>query len=348
MRPSSKQRTKGSWWKGRPGAFSVNVTSAVSTPTIQDIRKAAKTIEEIAYKTPLYRSEYLSRQFQANVFLKLECYQPTRVFKIRGAANKILSLSRSQRRRGVVTASSGNHGFSVAYVARMLGISATIVVPSSVVKEKVEAIRAENASVIEHGRSHAEIFSLAKHIQKERGATFVPPFDDPKVIAGQGTIGLEIMEDLPSIDTVLVPVGGGGLISGVSLSIKALKPETKIHGVQSRAMPSMYESLSAGRPVRLVPLETIADGLAPEEPSRLTFQITKKNVISILLTSEARIRWATRMTLEQLHLLIEPSAAAVIAALGESYMPRKGENLVLVISGGNISLKLLHELLVSG
>lgn len=323
----------------------MNVPSGVPTPTIEDIRKAAKTIEGMAYRTPLYRSEYLSRRFKASVFLKLECYQPTRVFKIRGAANKILSLSRSQRQRGLVTASSGNHGLSVAYVARMLGIPATIVVPTSVVKEKVEAIKAENATVVEHGRSHAEIFSLAKDIQKEQGATFVPPFDDPKVIAGQGTIGLEIMEDLPNVDTTLVPVGGGGLISGVSLSIKALKSETKIHGVQSKAVPSMYESLSAGRPVRVVPIDTIADGLAPEEPSQLTFQITKENVESILLTSDARIKWATRMALEQLHLLIEPSAAAVLAALGESYMPTRGENLVLVVSGGNISLKLLRELL---
>lgn len=323
----------------------MNVPSGVPTPTIEDIRKAAKTIEGIAYRTPLYRSEYLSRRFQASVFLKLECYQPTRVFKIRGATNKILSLSRSQRQRGLVTASSGNHGLSVAYVARMLGIPATIVVPTSVVKEKVEAIKAENATVVEHGRSHAEIFSLAKDIQKEQGATFVPPFDDPKVIAGQGTTGLEIMEDLPNVDTILVPVGGGGLISGISLSIKTLKPETKMYGVQSKAVPSMYESLSAGRPVRLVPIDTIADGLAPEEPSQLTFQITKENVESILLTSDARIRWATKMALEQLHLLIEPSAAAVIAALGESYTPTKGENLVLVVSGGNISLKLLRELL---
>ena len=323
----------------------MNVPSKMPVPTIEDIRKAAATIEAIAYRTPLYKSEYLSRQFQANVFLKLECYQPTRVFKIRGATNKILSLSDSERRRGVVTASSGNHGLSVAYVARMLGIPATIVVPTSAVREKVEAIKMEGATVIEHGRSFAERFSRAMQVQEEQGAAIVPPFDDPKVVAGQGTIGLEIMEDLPDVDTVLVPVGGGGLISGISLSIKAQKAETKIYGVQSSAMPSMYESLRAGRPVRLVHVDTIADGLAPGEPSQLTFRITRENVESILLTSDERIRQATKMALEQLHLLIEPSAAAVIAALSESYMPTRGENLVLIVSGGNISLKLLRELL---
>jgi threonine dehydratase len=323
----------------------VNVPSGLPAPTIGDIRKAAKTIEGIAYRTPLYRSEYLSRRFQANVFLKLECYQPTRVFKIRGATNKILSLSDSERRRGVVTASSGNHGLSVAYVARMLGIPATIVVPTSVVKEKVEAIKMEGATVIGHGRSFAERFSRAMQVQQEQGAVIVPPFDDPEVIAGQGTIGLEIVEDLSDVDTVLVPVGGGGLISGISLSIKAQRPETKVYGVQSRAMPSMYESLRAGRSVRLVQVDTIADGLAPGEPSQLTFRITRENVESILLTSDERIRQATKMALEQLHMLIEPSAAAVIAAPGQSYMPTSGENLLLVVSGGNISLKLLRELL---
>lgn len=318
-----------------------------SFPTLEDVKRAAKTIEGIAYRTPLYRSEYLSRRFDANVFLKLECYQPIRVFKIRGAANKMLRLDRSQRDRGVVAASSGNHGLAVAYVARVLGTTATVVVPTSAVREKVEAIKEQGATVVEYGRSHAERFARTLEIQKEQGAALVHPFDDPEIIAGQGTIGLEVLEDLPAVDTILVPIGGGGLISGISLAAKAGKPEMKVYGVQSSKAPSMYESLKAGKPVQLDDSSTIADGLAPGEPGQLTFRITKKYVDGVLLTSDEEIRKATKLALESLHLLIEPSAAAVIAALGESYRPKRGENLVLVISGGNISLKLLRELLSS-
>lgn len=320
----------------------------VRFPKVEDVRKAAKTIEGIAYRTPLYRSEHLSRRFDANVFLKLECYQPTRVFKIRGAANRMLHLDAAQRCRGVVAASSGNHGLAVAYVARLLGTTATIVVPTSAVSEKVGAIKEQGATVVEHGRTHAERFARAMQIQKEQGAILVHPFDDPEVIAGQGTIGLEILEDLPDVDTILVPVGGGGLISGISLSSKSEKAGVKVYGVQSDRAPSMYESLKAGKPIRLDISSTIADGLAPGEAGQITFRMVRKYVDGILLTSDERIRSATKMALESLHLLIEPSAASVIAALGESYQPRKGEDLVLIISGGNISLKLLRELITSG
>jgi len=316
-------------------------------PTVDDVRQAAKTIRGIAYRTPLYRSEYLSRRFDANVFLKLECYQPTRVFKIRGAANKILSLTKAERSRGVVAASSGNHGLAVAYVARLVETTATIVVPTSAVREKVEAIKEQGATVVEHGRSHPERLARAMEIQKETGAAFVHPFDDPKVIAGQGTIALEILEDLPGVDTVLVPIGGGGLISGISLFMKGEREQTRVYGVQSDKAASMYESLRAGRPILLEDFHTIADGLAPGEPGQLTFRIVRENVSDVLLTSDERIRSATKIALESLHMLIEPSGAAVIAALGDSYRPRRGENLVLVMSGGNISLKLLRELLTT-
>jgi len=314
-------------------------------PTIGEIREAAKNIRGIAFRTPLYKSEYLSRRFDANVFMKLECYQPTRAFKIRGAANKILSLSKAERSRGVVAASSGNHGLAVAYVANLLGIKATIVVPEHAVREKVGAIQEQGGTVVQYGRSHHERFSRAIDIQRNEGAALVHPFDDPKVIAGQGTIGLEILEDLPDVDSVIVPVGGGGLISGISLSVKAGKKDTRIYGVQSDRAASMYKSLEAGRPVMVEDTHTIADGLAPGQPGELTFRVTKEYVDSILLTSDESIQLATKTALEALHLMIEPSAAAAIAVVGSAYRPRRGESLVLVVSGGNISLKLLRELL---
>jgi threonine dehydratase len=213
------------------------------------------------------------------------------------------------------------------------------------VREKVDAIKEQGATVVEYGRSYADRYARALQIQRDRGTELVHPFDDPQVIAGQGTIGLEILEDLPEVDTIMVPVGGGGLVSGISLATKARRPEAKIYGVQSNKVPSMYESLKANKPVRLHDVSTIADGLAPGEPGQLTFRIVKKYVDGVVLTSEDKIRSATRLALESLHLLIEPSGAAVIAALDESYQPRKGENVVLVISGGNISLDLLRELL---
>ena len=323
----------------------MNTPAGERLPEIEDIRRAAKTIKGVAHRTPLYRNEYLSRRFDANVLLKLECFQPTRVFKIRGAANKMLRLDRAERDRGVVAVSSGNHDLSVAYVAKLIGTKATIVVPTSAVKEKVDAINEQGATVTECGRTHAERYARAMEIQKEHGSVFVHPFDDPNVIAGQGTIGLEILEDLPDVDTILVPVGGGGLISGISLSEKAGRPGAKVYGVQSDAVPSMYESLRAGKLIRLNGTNTIADGLAPGEPGQLTFRMVKKYVDGVVLTSENKIRSATRLALQSLHLLIEPSGAAVIVALSGTYQPRRGENLVLVISGGNISLDLLRRLL---
>jgi threonine dehydratase len=314
-------------------------------PIIQEIKSAANNIKGIAFRTPLYRSERLSREFDANIFLKLECYQPTRTFKIRGATNKILLLSKTERNHGVVAASSGNHGLAVAYVANLLGINATVVVPKSAVREKVEAIKEQRATVVEFGRSHPDRFQHALCIQRNEGAALVHPFDDPIVIAGQGTIGLEILEDLPDVDAVIVPVGGGGLISGVSLAVKAQRRGARIYGVQSDQAASMYQSLKTGKPTMLNDTHTIADGLAPGQPGELTFHITKENVDSILLTSEESIRSATRTALESLHLMIEPSAAAAIAVLGEAYKPRKDENVVLIISAGNISMKLLRELL---
>jgi threonine dehydratase len=279
------------------------------------------------------------------VFLKMECYQPTRVFKVRGAANKMLRLGGTNLGRGVVAASSGNHGIAVAYVAHALQTPATIVVPTSAVIEKVAAMKELDANVVEHGLTHSDRFSRALQIQKQTGAVLVPPFDDAEVIAGQGTIGLEIVEDLPDVETILVPVGGGGLIAGISLAVKSLNVDAQLYGVQSEKVPSMHVSIQNGKPVRLHDTRTVADGLAAEEPGQITFRMTQQYVKKTLLVSEERILESTRLSIELLHLLIEPSAASVIAALGDGYHPRKGENVVLVISGSNISLDLLREML---
>ena len=276
------------------------------------------------------------------MYLKLETFQPIRVFKIRGATNKILKLSPTERERGFVAASSGNHGLAVSYVAHLVDSKATIVVPTSAVEEKVNAIEDYGAVVIKHGLFHDERMSKAMEIQKSTGAIFVHPFDDVDIIAGQGTIGLEIIEDLPDVDTVIVPIGGGGLISGISLAVKSLRPSVRVIGVEPERAASMYQSIQAGKIIRLSDTRTIADGLATREPGPITYPIVKKNVDEIQLVSEEEIEKAVFTIFQECHLIVEPSSAAAAAALLKMKEHRKmKEQIAVVISGGNISMQLL-------
>lgn len=279
------------------------------------------------------------------MYLKLESYQPIRMFKIRGAANKILKLSFEERKRGLIAASSGNHGLAVSYVAKLVGTTATIVVPTTAVQEKVNAIEEYGGRVIKHGLFHDERLSKALEIQKASGEVLIPPFDDPDIIAGQGTIGLEICEDLSDVSTVMVPIGGGGLISGIATAVKALKPATKVIGVEPEKASSMYQSLKTGKISQLLDTTSIADGLATRAPGQLTFEIAKRNVDEILLVSEEQIEKAVYTVMKECHMVLEPSAAAAIAALLEKVRLMSGEKVVVVVSGGNVSLKTLGTIL---
>jgi threonine dehydratase len=314
-------------------------------PSLAAIKEASHRIEDIAYRTPLYYAPSLSRMTGANIYLKLESYQPIRVFKIRGAANKILQLSPEERKRGLVAASSGNHGVAVSYVAKLTGTKATIVVPTTAVEEKVRSIEEFGATVVKEGLFHDQRFAKALEIQKTTGAVLIPPFDDPDVIAGQGTVGLEIHDSLPNVDTVVVPIGGGGLISGVATAIKNLKPDVQVYGVEPERASSMHDSLKEGKTVRLIDTTSIADGLATREPGQLTFECAKKYVKEVLLVSEEDIEKAVFTTLKECHLLIEPSAAAAVAAVLGKLNPKKEAKIVVVVSGGNISLRLLQTIL---
>jgi len=313
--------------------------------SLRDIQDARQRIFKIAYRTPLYLCPRLSKLTGVDVYLKLESFQPIRVFKIRGATNKILKLPQSERKRGFVAASSGNHGLAVSYVAHLVESKATIVVPTSAVEEKVHAIEDYGSVVIKHGLFHDERLSKALEIQKNSGAIFIHPFDDPDIIAGQGTIGLEIIEDLPNVDTVIVPIGGGGLISGISSAIKSLKPATKMIGVEPERASSMYQSIQRGKITRLSDTTSIADGLATREPGFNTYTITKKNVDEILLVSEEEIERSVLTVFQECHLIVEPSAAAAIAALLKMKQRKVKEQVAVVISGGNISMKFLSALL---
>ncbi|MGA8904824.1 MAG: threonine/serine dehydratase [Candidatus Bathyarchaeia archaeon] len=313
--------------------------------TLSAIQEAKDRIVNVAYRTPLYYSPRLSALTKSNVYLKLESYQPIRVFKIRGAANKILKLNPDERKRGLIAASSGNHGLAVSYLAKMTGTHATIVVPTNAVQEKVKAIEEYGGIVVKHGLFHDERFEKAMEIQKATGAVLIPPFDDPDVIAGQGTAGLEIYEDLPEVERVIVPIGGGGLISGISIAVKSLKPSVKVLGVEPEKASSMYQSVKNGKITRLSDTTSIADGLATREPGALTYEIVKRNVDGIVLVSEEQIEKAVFTAINECHLVIEPSAAAAIAALLEKIRPKLEEKVVVVVSGGNVSLKTLAAVL---
>ncbi len=312
---------------------------------LQSTLEAQRKIGDLVTRTPTYLSNVFSQRAGAEVYLKLECFQPVGVFKVRGAINKISSLSPAELERGLVTASSGNHGLAVAYAAKIYGAKTMVVVPENAVKEKVEALESYGADIVKYGKDYDEAYSKALEIQKEAGTTLVHPFEDPFVIAGQGTIGLELLEDVPNLDTIIVPVGGGGLISGISIVAKTLKPELRIVGVQAEGAPAVYRSWKAGKIVETDSVNTVADGLAARKPLDLTFGIIKRYVDTFLLVSEEEIGEAVLALLHDAHILAEPSGAASLAALLFKYHPKPDEKVAVIVSGANISIDYLASLL---
>ncbi len=314
---------------------------------IQKVNAAAKVLEGLIVRTPTVFSPVLSERTNAQVFLKLENLQLTGAFKIRGALNKMNGLTSSERKRGVITASSGNHGLAVSYGAKVFDLEATVYVPRNPNLEKLAAIKALGAKVIQAGNDYEEAYAKALETQHRTGAVFIHAFDDPAIIAGQGTIGLEVLQDLPELDTVIVPVGGGGLISGISVAVKAMKPEIKVVGVQSRGAPAIYESWRRRRIVKKKSVKTIADGLASRQPGDLTFQMIRKYVDEMFLVTDSQICQAILFLARKLHIIAEPSAAASLASLLFKYKPETKEKIALIISGGNISGELLKRLVAS-
>ena len=311
-------------------------------PRLKDIEAAAQRISGVASRTPLIESPALSRRFGCRIFLKLECFQPIRVFKIRGAYNKISQLSAKK----IVAASSGNHGIAVAYCSRLLGKQCTVVVPETAVKEKVDVIEEYGAGAVKFGKYHSDREAKAREIAGETSATFVPPFNDPDIIAGQGTCGLEITQQLDDFDSVIVPVGGGGLISGISIAIKSLKPSARVFGVEPTGAPKMQASLSAGKIVMINEPKSIADGLIPASVGDLTLEACQKNVDGMFSVSDDEILSAMKLLIEEAHIFPEPSGSAPLAVLSKpENRSRLGDRVVLVVSGGNVSLRLLNRLL---
>jgi threonine dehydratase len=274
------------------------------------------------------------------VYLKLECFQPIKVFKIRGAYNKISRLGE----RSVVAASSGNHGIAVAYSSRLLGKRCTIVVPETIVKEKAETISDYGAEVVRAGRFSHEREAKAREIAGATNSAFVHPFNDPQVIAGQGTCGLEISEQLGEFDSVLVPVGGGGLISGISIALKAREPKAKVFGVEPASAPKLKSALNAKRIVAIPSPASMADGLIPSALGELTFEACARYVDGAFTATEDEIFNATRVMATKARIIAEPSGAAPLAPL-LSHAGGLGQKVVVVVSGGNISQDLLAKIL---
>ena len=313
---------------------------------LQSIEEARKRTSKYYTRTPLYYSRTLSRHSSTDSYLKLECYQPIRVFKIRGALNKILRLADSGSKKSLVTFSAGNHGLAVAYVSNMVGMDATIIVPITANEAKVRAIgEYENVKLIKAGKNVQELATYAKDIVEKEGAVLVHPFGEPDVISGQGTIGLEINEDLPEADYVLVPIGGGGLISGIATAIKAMRAHpTKIIGVCAEGAPAVYRSFKEGK---IIPTatNTIADGMAASTTEPLNLRLMLDLVDDMVLVSDEEIRQAMQFILNDLHIMVEPAGAAPIAAVLQKKFPFGKGKVVSVISGGNANPALLAEIL---
>ena len=311
---------------------------------LNDIKQAAARISGKVRHTPLLRGDKLDNLWGAEVYFKPENLQVTGAFKIRGATNKILSLSDEERARGVIASSSGNHAQGVAYAAKTLGIKATLVLPENAPRSKVEGCKNLGAEVILHGFDSIQRYNKLYEIQAEKGYTLVHSYNDPDLIAGQGTSGLEIMEDLPDVDTVVVPLGGGGLLAGVAAAVKETRPTVRVVGVEPANIQRYAESRKAGKPVKVEMGPTLADGLMITVTGENNYPLIDKYVDEIVPANDDFIRKALMEIVFKAKLLVEPSAAVgVAAALEENFKVKPGEKICFFLSGGNIDPEKLAD-----
>ena len=312
-----------------------------------DAAAARDAIAGIALETPVLRSDELSDAAGADVWLKLENLQRTGSFKIRGATNRILALTEEERSRGVIACSSGNHGRAVACVSEIVNVAATVCVPEWVDPVKRTAIQDHGAEAVLHGSTYDEAEERSYQIQQERGLVYVHPFDDPMVIAGQGTIGLELLDQLPGLDTIVCPLSGGGLIAGIAIAVKSLRPEIRVVGVSAERARVMHESLGAGRPIEFPEEETIASALSGGigRENRYSFRFVRDFVDEYLLVSEEEIIEAMLFAASDLKLVVEGGGAVGIAALRAGKVEHPGETTAVVVSGGNVDLNVLRGLI---
>ncbi len=318
-------------------------------PSLADVKSARERIRDAVVLTPLVRATGLEDQLIAALHIKLESLQRTGSFKDRGALNRLLDLTAEEKTRGVVTASAGNHAQAVAYHGARLGIPVEVVMPEHTPLIKVANTRRFGAGVRFHGATLSESMVEAHRIEKEERRVLVHAYDDERVIAGQGTIGLELLEQLPDVRTVVVPIGGGGLISGIAVAMKEQRPEVRIVGVEASAAASALASRRAARIVAIESADTIADGIAVKRPGDLTFPLIERYVDDIVAVDEVEIAGAVHMLLERQKLLAEGAGAVALAALATGKIPvQRGEAVVVILSGGNIDLNLAGRIVDRG
>jgi threonine dehydratase len=312
------------------------------------VEQAARDLAPYLPPTPLQYSRAFTHKAGCHVYLKIESIQPIRAFKVRGALTKIMRLRPEQRSvAGVITASAGNHGQGVAYAAAVFKIPATVFVPETANQLKVEAIKRLGAKVVQAGRNYNDAYLEAMRHRDEGGATFVHAFDDPDVVAGQGSIAVELLKDLAEFDTILVPIGGGGLIGGISLYLKEKLPNVRVIGVEPTGADGMRRSLEAGRVVTLDRVDTIADGLAASAPGKLTLELAQLYVDELILVEDVEMLRAIRLMFEWEHLLAEPAGAAALAALLYHHLPAPNERVVVILSGANVTDEVMIRALRS-
>lgn len=311
-----------------------------------DIIQAEELLKPVIKKTPLIRSSLMDN---CNLYIKPENLQTTGSFKIRGAYNKMVYLTDEEKAKGVIACSAGNHAQGVALAAKMMGIKATICMPASAPKVKVDSTKALGAEIVLVDGVYDDAYQKALDLQEEKGYTFVHPFNDEKVIQGQGTIAYEILKELPQTDIILCAVGGGGLVSGIAFAAKQLKPEIKVYGVQTIGAPGMYASLAGGYVTKLNKVKTFADGIAVKEVGNLTYDYTNKYVDDILIVKEKEILDAIKKMMVKEKIVSEGAGATPLAAVLNNYVPDiEGKNVVCVVSGGNIDIDTLSRIILNG
>lgn len=314
--------------------------------TLDKVYQAAYTLKDVARRTDLIYSKNLSKK--ADIYLKTENLQVTGSFKLRGAYYKISKLSEEQKKAGIIACSAGNHAQGVALAASQMGIKSVVCMPDGAPISKVEATKALGAEVRLVPGTYDDAYEEALRLQSETGATFIHPFDDDEVIAGQGTIGIEILEQIDELDAVIVPIGGGGLISGVAYAIKQLRPEVKVYGVQAERAAAMAQSVKAGEIITLTGVSTFADGIAVKHPGNTTFDMISKYVDEVVTVSEDEIATAILALIEKQKLIAEGAGAVSVAAAMFDKLPIENKKVVCVVSGGNIDVNILSRVITRG
>ena len=315
---------------------------------IDDIIIAREKMKGIVSTTPLDYSKTFSQLSHNEVYLKLENLQKTGSFKVRGSYNKLISLSKEELKKGVIAASAGNHAQGVAYSSKMLDVPCTIVMPKGAPLSKVQATKQYGAEVVLEGTVFDDALSYALELKERLDATFIHPFDDEAIITGQGTVGLEIIDQLPDVEAIICPVGGGGLIAGIAMAVKEKNPHISVYGVQTFACPSMKQSLLENKPVMVEATPTMADGIAVKKPGQKTLEIVQKYVDDIYCVDEMEIARTMLMVLERNKLLVEGSGACSLSALLYEKMKLKEKKVVAVLSGGNVDMNFISRIIEHG